>query len=663
MMSRTCLMLILLAVSLVDGCYVAEHQQMNGIDVDWVYYSGETTNQKDASCCSQCWDNPECEFWVRDDIGNCWLRRSFRRHYTSDTYRGSFKVNCANIDYRQETYGYQCNQYVGYIANFCNTHKDKTYSQCYAVDSCSECEFAVIQPFDCTSISFLSDYGTCDSYAVGQPNHSFCLTDSNNNSKSHLCYAMDSCAECQTASDLCTCANGNVVTERPDCTESWSRGAPNTRPTELCASCNVGYSGYQCDVLNVCTCAKGTKVADGPDCITNGAELCASCDDGYHGPQCEINVCTCENGTKVADGPDCAIHGTEMCTSCNDGYGGPQCQALECVDSKTDVWSIYVSKKTPISMNPTKKYKDFYTKSNVKKLRDNYLQNNEMYTMVATVSSTCSVDTSMSMSGGMWKINIPANADFLTVTVTDTFLSYKSSEIRYEIKDTNCSGKIITIEDMKFYKGECSYADGECVGSSPTDDVWSTYVSKNTPISMNPTKKYKKFYTKSDVKKLRNNYLEDYEVYTMVATVSSTCDVDTSMSMSGKMWYINIPANADFLTVAVTDTFDSSKSTEIRYAIRNTNCSGSTITIEDMKFYKGECSYGGSGRRELSTSCDASMIPNNGDVGTCTSHLPKGESCSIECNNGYVVSGMTICGDNGVLTSTGNCVKSRRSKI
>ena len=48
--------------------------------------------------------------------------------------------------------------------------------------------------------------------------------------------------------------------------------------------------------------------------------------------------------------------------------------------------------------------------------------------------------------------------------------------------------------------------------------------------------------------------------------------------------------------------------------------------------------------------CDASAVPANGAVGTCTSTLASGSTCQPTCNTGYTVSGTSSCYD-GALTS------------
>ena len=46
--------------------------------------------------------------------------------------------------------------------------------------------------------------------------------------------------------------------------------------------------------------------------------------------------------------------------------------------------------------------------------------------------------------------------------------------------------------------------------------------------------------------------------------------------------------------------------------------------------------------------CDASSPPANGTVGDCTSELASGSTCQPTCNQGYAVSGPSVC-ENGVL--------------
>lgn len=51
-------------------------------------------------------------------------------------------------------------------------------------------------------------------------------------------------------------------------------------------------------------------------------------------------------------------------------------------------------------------------------------------------------------------------------------------------------------------------------------------------------------------------------------------------------------------------------------------------------------------RRRLQNTpdpCDASMLPVNGDVGTCTNFLPAQTTCQPTCHPGYMASGPSFC--------------------
>jgi len=49
-------------------------------------------------------------------------------------------------------------------------------------------------------------------------------------------------------------------------------------------------------------------------------------------------------------------------------------------------------------------------------------------------------------------------------------------------------------------------------------------------------------------------------------------------------------------------------------------------------------------------TCDASVPPVNGRVGDCTDQLQSGSSCQPTCNDGFEVTGATLCAD-GILSS------------
>ena len=52
----------------------------------------------------------------------------------------------------------------------------------------------------------------------------------------------------------------------------------------------------------------------------------------------------------------------------------------------------------------------------------------------------------------------------------------------------------------------------------------------------------------------------------------------------------------------------------------------------------------------VASGCNASVAPENGDVGNCTAFLANGAQCQPTCDSGYTVSGSSTCAD-GVLTA------------
>ena len=49
-------------------------------------------------------------------------------------------------------------------------------------------------------------------------------------------------------------------------------------------------------------------------------------------------------------------------------------------------------------------------------------------------------------------------------------------------------------------------------------------------------------------------------------------------------------------------------------------------------------------------ACNASAPPAHGDIGTCTAQLGSGSNCQPGCDEGYTVSGGSIC-NKGQLTA------------
>jgi len=72
--------------------FIGEAKNFIGTDVLATTYEGSTDAEKDASCCSQCQANPDCDFWVRmTDSNKCWLKKGFTGFQACDTCRGNLK--------------------------------------------------------------------------------------------------------------------------------------------------------------------------------------------------------------------------------------------------------------------------------------------------------------------------------------------------------------------------------------------------------------------------------------------------------------------------------------------------------------------------------------------------------------------------------------------
>ena len=160
-------------------------------------------------------------------------------------------------------------------------------------------------------------------------------------------YAYKSTTETTCVVKECTCAHGQA---------SFNTTCP-THGQEDCVSCDIGYSGVQCDVciegyhkegndciVNQCTCAHGVATTN-TSCATHNTESCASCDTGYSGAQCDVcvagyhkdgteckeNQCTCARGVATTN-TACATNNTESCASCDAGYDGATCD--DCVSTR-----------------------------------------------------------------------------------------------------------------------------------------------------------------------------------------------------------------------------------------------------------------------------------------------------------------------------------------
>merc|ERR1719213_1115507 len=79
-----------------SGSCIGLNKDFNGDlstqDVRSTTYTGDTDEEKDASCCAQCDAEPQFEYWVRaTDMDGCWLKKSFESFGDNPSRRGNFK--------------------------------------------------------------------------------------------------------------------------------------------------------------------------------------------------------------------------------------------------------------------------------------------------------------------------------------------------------------------------------------------------------------------------------------------------------------------------------------------------------------------------------------------------------------------------------------------
>ena len=83
----------------VEDICVARHTgSMDGTLIKRISYAQtETEILRDDNCCSFCARNSECEFWVRDMVGDsCWLMKDFRGFNNEPGRRSSFSASWAS---------------------------------------------------------------------------------------------------------------------------------------------------------------------------------------------------------------------------------------------------------------------------------------------------------------------------------------------------------------------------------------------------------------------------------------------------------------------------------------------------------------------------------------------------------------------------------------
>ena len=75
-----------------DHTQEAEHSDMTGASVKSLQLFGynQTEAQMDGQCAYACSTDPDCEFWVRDLVNTCFLKKDFREFAESTQHRGDF---------------------------------------------------------------------------------------------------------------------------------------------------------------------------------------------------------------------------------------------------------------------------------------------------------------------------------------------------------------------------------------------------------------------------------------------------------------------------------------------------------------------------------------------------------------------------------------------
>ena len=164
-------------------------------------------------------------------------------------------------------------------------------------------------------------------------------------------------------------------------------------------------------------------------------------------------------------------------------------------------------------------------------------------------------------------------------------------------------------------------------------------------------------------------YDDSLELYTLKRRYANTsCSLRCDPSL-----YVN---QTDVLTCSIDGGVPSTSiaCTELPCEQVNlthaTNCSSSTVPSQTQCHY--ECPTPGYTRANPlglcrfgvwtpPTTCSADPCtnispPSNGDMGTCSTSLSSGQSCTFGCSSGHYISGPTTC-NAGSLTSLGTCIE------
>jgi len=79
--------------------FIGETKNFVGTNVKHTQYEGSTDEEKDASCCAACEQEPACEYWVRaTESADCWLKKDFIGFGESATLRGPVMPPEEDID-------------------------------------------------------------------------------------------------------------------------------------------------------------------------------------------------------------------------------------------------------------------------------------------------------------------------------------------------------------------------------------------------------------------------------------------------------------------------------------------------------------------------------------------------------------------------------------
>ena len=91
-----------------DCSHGATHGELAGpgaVDLNVTTYSGSNEKEKDESCCQQCSENSECEYWVRATRFNkCWLKSNRGGKIEGSSGRGLRRGGLRESKYPQFSY-------------------------------------------------------------------------------------------------------------------------------------------------------------------------------------------------------------------------------------------------------------------------------------------------------------------------------------------------------------------------------------------------------------------------------------------------------------------------------------------------------------------------------------------------------------------------------